>query len=66
MTGHDNDVYRPSDRDLLKRAIRETAARTGSAVSFAGIVNRTELTITEFFGTTTDGLKNLSVQPGEG
>ncbi|WP_427131583.1 response regulator transcription factor [Pseudarthrobacter sp. S9] len=66
MTGHDNDVYRPSDRDLLRRAIRETAARTGSGVFFAGLVNRTELTITEFFGTTTHGLKNLSVQPGEG
>ncbi|WP_426986693.1 response regulator transcription factor [Pseudarthrobacter sp. Y6] len=66
MTGHNNDVYRPSDRDLLRRAIRETAARTRSGVFFAGLVNRTELTITEFFGTTTHGLKNLSVQPGEG
>ncbi|MEV7134616.1 GAF domain-containing protein [Arthrobacter sp. NPDC093128] len=50
----------------MKLAIRETAARTGSAVYFAGLVNRTELTITEFFGTATHGLKNLSVQPGEG
>ena len=66
MTARYNGLYRPSDRDLLKRAIRETAARTGSAVFFAGLVNRTELTITEFFGTTTQGLKNLSVQPGEG
>ncbi|MCO4275975.1 LuxR C-terminal-related transcriptional regulator [Pseudarthrobacter sp. HLT3-5] len=61
-----DDVYRPSDRDLLKRAIRETAARTGNGVFFAGLVNRTDLTITEFFGTMTHGLKNLSVQPGEG
>ncbi len=53
MTAHDNDVYRPSDRDLLRRAIRETAARPSSGVFFAGLVNRTELTITEFFGTTT-------------
>ena len=66
MTARYNGLYRPSDRDLLKRAIRETAGRTGSAVFFAGLVNRTELTITEFFGTTTHGLKNLSVQPGEG
>ncbi|WP_426995698.1 LuxR C-terminal-related transcriptional regulator [Pseudarthrobacter sp. N5] len=66
MKGHDNDVCRPSDRDLLKRAIRETDSRTGTGVFFAGLVNRTELTITEFFGTTTRGLKNLSVQPGEG
>jgi DNA-binding CsgD family transcriptional regulator len=66
MTRHDNDVYRPSDRDLLKRAIRQTAARTGTGVFFAGLVDRTELTITEFFGTITHGLKNLSVQPGEG
>lgn len=61
-----DDVYRPSDRDLLKRSIRETAARTGGGVFFAGLVNRTDLTITEFFGTSTHGLKNLKVQPGEG
>lgn len=32
MIGRDNDVYRPSDRDLLKRVIRETAARSGKDV----------------------------------
>jgi hypothetical protein len=61
-----NDVYRPSGRDLLKRAITEAAALMGSAVFFAGIVNRTELAITESFGPMTNVMKNLSVQPGEG
>ncbi|MBC7723396.1 MAG: helix-turn-helix transcriptional regulator [Burkholderiaceae bacterium] len=60
------ELYRPSDRALLKGAIREIAGQAGLGVIFAGLVTRTELTITEFFGTTTQGLKNLSVQPGEG
>ncbi|MFO7690294.1 MAG: LuxR C-terminal-related transcriptional regulator [Cryobacterium sp.] len=66
MTGHDTDLYRPSDRALLKGAIRQLAGQTGISVIFAGMVTRTELTITEFVGTTTRGLKDLSVQPGEG
>ena len=66
MTGHENDLYRPSDRALLKGAIRQMSAQTGVGVIFAGMVTRTELTITEFVGTTTHGLKNLNVQPGEG
>lgn len=61
-----NDVYRPSDRELLKGAIRQIAAQSGIGVIFAGLVDRSELTITEFYGTTTQGLKNLRVNPGEG
>ncbi|SDN78864.1 GAF domain-containing protein [Cryobacterium flavum] len=66
MHAANDDVYRPSDRDLLKGAIRQLAAQTGIAVIFAGLVNHGELVITEFVGTTTQGLKNLNVQPGEG
>lgn len=66
MFRDDNDVYRPSDRELLKGAIRQIAAQSGIGVIFAGLVDRSELTITEFYGTTTQGLKNLSVHPGEG
>ncbi|TFD53987.1 GAF domain-containing protein [Cryobacterium frigoriphilum] len=66
MTEPNDDVYRPSDRELLKGAIRQLAAQTGLGVIFAGLVNHSELVITEFVGTTTQGLKNLNVQPGEG
>ncbi|MFC5930532.1 GAF domain-containing protein [Cryobacterium melibiosiphilum] len=66
MSAPNDDVYRPSDRELLKGAIRQLAAQTGLGVIFAGLVNHSELVITEFVGTTTQGLKNLNVQPGEG
>lgn len=66
MTAANDDVCRPSDRDLLKGAIRQLAAQTGIEVIFAGLVDHGELVITEFVGTTTQGLRNLNVQPGEG
>ena len=39
MSAPNDDVYRPSDRELLKGAIRQLAAQTGLGVIFAGLVN---------------------------
>jgi DNA-binding CsgD family transcriptional regulator len=66
MNPHDNDVYRPSDLALLRSAIREIAPKSGLRILFAGLVDGSDLTITEFLGTTTRSLKDLNVRPGEG
>ncbi|MDH6236818.1 LuxR C-terminal-related transcriptional regulator [Cryobacterium sp. CG_9.6] len=62
----DDEIYRPSDRELLKGAIRELVGQSGIGVIFAGLVDKSQLTITEFVGTTTHGLRNLVVRTGEG
>ncbi|TDW28676.1 LuxR C-terminal-related transcriptional regulator [Cryobacterium psychrophilum] len=66
MSECEPQVYRPCDRELLKGALRELAGQSGIGVIFAGLVDRSQLTITEFVGTTTHGLRNLVVQTGEG
>ena len=66
MSALNDDVYRPCDRELRTGTIHQLAAETGLGVIFADLVNRSELVIIEFVGTTTPGLKNLTVQTGEG
>ncbi len=63
MAGQENDLYRPSDRALLKGAIRQLTAQTGISVIFAGMVTRTELTITEFVGVRIEGLRTMVALP---
>lgn len=66
MNPQDSGVYRPSDLVLLRGAIREMASGAGVGILFAGLVQGSALTITEFFGTRTGSLKDLFVRPGEG
>lgn len=65
------DPLRPSDRDLLRSAIRQITRRAGVDVMFAGLVARDGLTITEFVGTDYFGTRDtdwqqLHVRAGEG
>lgn len=65
------DPLRPSDRDLLRSAIRQITRRSGVDVMFAGLVARDGLTITEFVGTDYFGSRDsdwqqLAVRAGEG
>ncbi|BCW45313.1 LuxR C-terminal-related transcriptional regulator [Arthrobacter sp. StoSoilB5] len=61
-----NDYYRPDDRELLRAAMRELAQRFRPAVLFSGMVARDSLQLSDFIGTTTASLRNVSVFPGTG
>lgn len=61
-----NDYYRPDDRELLRAAMRQLAQRFRPAVLFGGMVDGNSLQLSDFLGTTTASLRNISVDPGAG
>lgn len=61
-----NDYYRPDDRELLRAAMRELAQRFRPAVLFGGMVAGKSLQLSDFLGTATASLRNVSVLPGAG
>jgi DNA-binding CsgD family transcriptional regulator len=66
MSGFARRTHRPSDRELLRAALRTLVDSTGLDAFLAGLVDQHALTITELVGTRTRSLDRLFVQPGEG
>lgn len=60
------EATRPDDRELLRSALRSLARQSGVPVLYGGLVESNALTITELLGTSTDSLRKLFVQAGEG
>ena len=54
------------DSDALRRMLRGIRASAQFPIVFGGAVSGGALHLTEFFGTTTDGLRRLAVRPGNG
>lgn len=60
------NLYRPSDLNLVKASLRDVHSTRGSAVTFGGIYHGKDLAITEVFGGRTRALNNLTVPVGQG
>lgn len=60
------DATRPDDRELLRSALARLKSQSGVPVLYGGLVEGNALTITELLGTSTQSLRRLWVQPGEG
>ncbi|MDI2035586.1 helix-turn-helix transcriptional regulator [Paenarthrobacter nitroguajacolicus] len=61
-----NEYCRPDDRGLLRAAIRELAQQFRPAVLFGGMVSGKNLQLSDFLGTKTAALRNVSVPSGTG
>lgn len=61
-----SEATRPDDRELLRSALTGLKKKSSVPVLYAGLVEGNSLTITELLGTSTQSLRRLSVQPGEG
>lgn len=62
-----NEVCRPSDRDLIRASLRALEEGPSSVdVVFGGVVDRDQLGITEAFGSRTRRIQGQSVNIGEG
>lgn len=59
-------VLRPSDADAFRNAVREVRQHTGVPVVFGGQVNDGVLSLSEFLGLRTSGLRGLQVRSPQG
>ncbi|GAA2724896.1 helix-turn-helix transcriptional regulator [Actinocorallia aurantiaca] len=61
-----SDLLRPSDTDAYRQALRLLRTRSGLPIAFGGRVLDGVLTLSEFLGVRTSGLRGLAVVPGAG
>ncbi|MGM7666351.1 LuxR C-terminal-related transcriptional regulator [Microbacterium sp. A93] len=66
MTGNPAEMFRPSDRDLIKSALRDLGTQSAGEVLFGGMVGRTHLNISEMFGSRTRSIVGVQVPLGSG
>lgn len=59
-------LLRPSDADAYRQALRLLRTRSGLPIAFGGQVLDGVLTLSEFLGVRTSGLRGLAVAPGTG
>jgi LuxR family transcriptional regulator, regulator of acetate metabolism len=59
-------LYRPDDRELIKATLRELGSRSATDVLFGGIVDRSQLGITEMYGARTRHVLGQQVRIGAG
>ncbi|MEO3788281.1 LuxR C-terminal-related transcriptional regulator [Actinocorallia sp. B10E7] len=66
MPAEPDGLLRPDDADAYRQALRLLRARSGLPIAFGGRVLDGVLTLTEFLGVRTSGLRGLAVRPGAG
>lgn len=66
MTGNPAEMFRPSDRDLIKATLRELGTESAGVVLFGGMVDRSHLSISEMFGSRTRNFVGIQVPLGAG
>jgi DNA-binding CsgD family transcriptional regulator len=59
-------LLRPRDADALRAELRHVSGAAAVPVVFGGEVNQGVLSLTEFFGTRTNGLRGLCIPPSSG
>lgn len=66
MTGNPENTFRPSDRELIKATLRDLGTQSPGEVLFGGMVDRSQLNISEMFGSRTRNIVGIQVPLGAG
>ncbi|MFI6436385.1 response regulator transcription factor [Streptomyces sp. NPDC050759] len=66
MHSHPNALLRPDDGDALRQVLRQVHDRSGIPVLFGGQVENTRLSLSQFIGVRTAGLRGLRVRAEAG